>query len=191
MHQQQNRHPAGRTTNSEKNGSRRAKVPLPQEGVTKEAMRPARQTTENKSPARKGITPAEETLSVPGVIIARSKRKVVNVLPARVARAVRIEEATVPPVKVARVLPAGNASTKVNDARGATLRVAGQRDRTALVSTAPNAEPMLPLPTETAADRNVRKRTNRQKKNRKRRNRESYPGSSDGRSNEIAYMTTC
>lgn len=181
MHQQQNRHPAGRTTNSEKNGSRRAKVPLPQEGVTKEAMRPA----------RKGITPAEETLSVPGVIIARSKRKVVNVLPARVARAVRIEEATVPPVKVARVLPAGHAATKVNDAREATLRVAGQRDRTALVSTARSAEPMLPLPTETAADRNVRKRTNRQKKNRKRRNRESYPGSSDGRSNEIAYMTTC
>jgi hypothetical protein len=157
---QQNRHHAGRTTHSEKNGSRRVKAPLQQEGVMKEAMRPA-----------------------------------------RVARAVHIEEATVPPVKMARVLPAGKAATEVNDARGATRRVAGQRvtgqrvtgkrGRTALAATAPNAEPMLPLPTETAADRNVRKRTNRQQKNRKRRSRESSPGSSDGRSNETASMTTC
>jgi len=85
--------------------------------LLKEAMHPIRRTIGKESLVVKGISPAEGSLNTQGTRAAISRRKMVNVLPARRVRAATAEETTGVRAKGAKVLPAVNGARDVKGAK--------------------------------------------------------------------------
>ena len=85
--------------------------------LLKEAMHPIRRTIGKESLVVKGMSPAEGSLNAQGTRAAISRRKVVNVLPARRVRAATAEETTGDRVKGAKLLHAMNGARDVNVAK--------------------------------------------------------------------------
>ena len=102
--------------------------------LLKEAMHPIRRTIGKESLVVKGMSPAEGSLNTQGTRAAISRRKMVNVLPARRVRAATAEETTGVRAKGAKVLPAMNGARDAKVAKEekeAVVRAAEQTERTA------------------------------------------------------------